>query len=51
MWSDQAIYSAGRNLSAYLKDSNPDQLAEATTGAQVLLAIVTEIRRRESPPS
>jgi hypothetical protein len=52
MWADQAIYTSGRYLTLHLKDrTTPEYLNEATTGAQVLLAIVTEIRRRETPPA
>jgi hypothetical protein len=46
-WSDQALYAVGRNLTAYQRDPLPEYLYEAQEGAQVLLAIVEEIRRRE----
>jgi hypothetical protein len=48
MWADQAIYTSGRYMTAYLKNPSPENLDEATTGAQVLLAIVNEMRRRDS---
>jgi len=48
-WADQAICSTGRSLTAYQRDRVPEFLLEAQTGAQVLLAIVNEIRRRDDP--
>lgn len=45
-WSDQAIYSAGRSLTMYARGSREEDLKEAHTAAQVLLAITTEIARR-----
>lgn len=45
-WSDQALYSAGRNLTQYQRDGLPEYLDEAETAAAVLSAIVAEIRRR-----
>lgn len=46
-WADQAIYSTGRSLTSYLKDRSKDTLAEAHVGAEVILAIVEEIQRRD----
>ena len=46
-WSDQALYAVGRNLTAYQREPLPEYLQEAQTGAQALLAIVEEIKRRE----
>jgi len=48
MWGDQALYSTGRSLTGHLKDRNGDSLAEAVTGAQVVLAIVEEVGRRNN---
>lgn len=46
-WADQAIYSTGRSLTAFDREGDPAFLEEALTGADVLQAIVREIRRRE----
>lgn len=46
--SDQALYSAGRNLTQYQRDGLPEYLDEADTAVAVLSAIVAEIRRRAS---
>lgn len=48
-WADQAIYTVGRNLTAYERTGSPENLQEAYTGAQVLLAIVREVERRDTP--
>jgi hypothetical protein len=47
-WADQAIYSTGRCLTAYQRDRSKDMLAEAHVGAEVILAIVEEIQRRDA---
>ena len=47
-WADQALYSAGRCLSAFEKTRDPAQLQEAQTASHVLYAIMEEIVRRES---
>lgn len=47
-WADQAIYSTGRNLTTYLRERNRDSLSEAHIGAEVILAIVEEIQRRDA---
>lgn len=47
-WSDQALYTTGRMVTAYQRDRNPEYLREALTGAQVSLAIMEEMTRRES---
>lgn len=46
-WADQAIYSTGRSLTAYLRERSPDSLHDAHVGAEVILAIVEEIQRRD----
>jgi len=46
-WSDQAIYTTGRCLTQYSREGAPEHLMDALTGAQVLLATVQEIRRRD----
>lgn len=45
-WADQALYTTGRNMTASLRDGGTEALDEALTGAQVLLAIAEELRRR-----
>lgn len=45
-WADQAIYTTGRSLTAHQRQPSVDLLAEAVTGAQVLLAITEEIAHR-----
>lgn len=45
-WADQAVYTAGRYLTLYRRSGDPKDLDEAATGAQVLLAIVEEIKQR-----
>jgi hypothetical protein len=46
-WADQAIYSTGRSLTSYMRDRSPEALREAHVGAEVILAIVEEIQRRD----
>ena len=46
-WADQAIYTTGRYLTQYLKTRESAELDEAETGAQVLMAIIAELRRRQ----
>lgn len=45
-WADQAIYTTGRSLTSHIREPSADLLAEALTGARVLLAITEEIARR-----
>lgn len=47
-WADQCLYTTGRNLTAHQRDPMPEYLDEAESGAQVLLAVVQEIRRRQT---
>ena len=47
-WGDQAIYTTGRYLTAYQRERLPEYLDEARTGAEALLAVVEEIRRRQA---
>jgi hypothetical protein len=48
-WADQAIYSTGRYLTAYQRERLPEYLEEARSGAEALLEVVDEIRRRQAP--
>lgn len=45
-WADQAIYTTGRYLTLHQRTRDLADLDEALTGAQVLLAITEEMRRR-----
>lgn len=45
-WADQAIYTTGRYLTLYGRTGDARDLEEALTGAQVLHAIVAEIKQR-----
>lgn len=47
-WGDQAIYTTGRYLTAYQRERLPEYLDEARTGAEALLAVVDEVRRRQA---
>lgn len=47
-WGDQAIYSTGRYLTAFQRERAPEYLDEARVGAEALLAVVDEIRRRQA---
>lgn len=45
-WSDQIIYSIGRNLSAWQKSQHEASLAEARMGAEALHAILDTLNER-----
>lgn len=45
-WSDQIMYSVGRNLSAWQKSQNPYSLEEARVGAEALHAILEALNER-----
>jgi hypothetical protein len=45
MWAENALFEIGRNL-AGLGPKSPEQIDEATLGAEVLLAICEEIKKR-----
>ena len=48
-WGDQALYSTGRYLTAYQRERLPEYLDEARLGAETLLGVVEEIKRRQAP--
>ena len=48
LWSDQAISQTGRYMTLWQRTHDAEHLSEATIGAQVLMAIVDEISRRNS---
>jgi hypothetical protein len=45
-WTDQIIYSIGRNLSAWQKSQNKSSLDEAQLGAEALHAILDTLKER-----
>ena len=48
VWTDQIIYSIGRNLSAWQKSQNQYSLEEARLGAEALHAIIDKLHERSS---
>jgi len=48
LWADQALSTSGRYLTMWQRTRDPENLEEAATGAQVLMAIIDEISRRNS---
>jgi hypothetical protein len=47
-WTDQIMYSVGRNLSTWQKTQYKDSLEEARLGAESLSAILNTISERHS---
>jgi hypothetical protein len=47
-WTDQIMYSVGRNLSAWQKSQNSFSLEEARVGAEALHAILETLSERTS---
>jgi hypothetical protein len=47
-WTDQIMYSVGRNLSAWQKSQNKASLEEARLGAESLHAILDTLNERTS---
>lgn len=47
-WTDQIMYSVGRNLSAWQKTQYKDNLEEARMGAESLNAILNTLSERHS---
>jgi len=45
-WTDQIMYSVGRNLSAWQKSQNSFSLEEARVGAEALHAILDTLSER-----
>lgn len=45
-WSDQIMYSIGRNLTAWQRSQHPATLEEARIGAEALHAILDTIKER-----
>ena len=45
-WTDQIMFTVGRNLSAWMKSQNADTLEEARVGAEALHAILDTLSKR-----
>ena len=45
-WAEQAVYPIERNLSSFGRSQGLAELNEAHMGAEALLAITTELKRR-----
>jgi len=45
-WSDQVLYSIGRNLSSWQKTEDNFNLEEARVGAESIYAILTTLKER-----
>ena len=46
LWSENALYAIGKNLTRWEKDQAPELLEEAHMGAEALLAITHELKKR-----
>jgi hypothetical protein len=45
-WSENALFVIGKNLTHWSRANDPDLLEEAHMGAEALLAITTELKKR-----
>jgi hypothetical protein len=45
-WTDQIMFTVGRNLSAWMKSQNEHTLEEARVGAEALHAILDTLSKR-----
>lgn len=46
-WSENSLFQIGKYLTHYLAENNSDMLEEAHMGAEALLAITHELKKRE----
>ena len=46
MWAENALYVIGKEVTHHQRDKNLDSLYEAELGAEALLAIVRELKKR-----
>lgn len=46
MWAENALYVIGKEITHHQRDKNIDALYEAELGAEALLAIVRELKKR-----
>ena len=45
-WAENALFEIGKGLTHSIRDNNEDALAEMEMGAEALLAITKELRKR-----
>lgn len=45
-WSENALYTIGKSLTHWARGNDQDLLEEAHMGAEALLAITTELKKR-----
>jgi len=48
MWAENALYVIGKGLTQWQRSNSDELLEEAHEGAQALLAITTELKKRNS---
>jgi hypothetical protein len=46
MWSENALYVIGKNLTHWSRSNDKDLLEEAHLGAEALFAITSELKKR-----
>jgi hypothetical protein len=46
-WAENALFEIGKGLTHSIRDKNPDVMAEMEMGAEALLAITRELRKRQ----
>ena len=46
MWAENALYVIGKEVTHYQRDRNVDALDEAILGAEALVAITKELKKR-----
>lgn len=48
LWAENALFVLGKNLTHWERDRSPELLEEAHIGAEALLAITNELKRRSN---
>jgi hypothetical protein len=48
MWAENALYVIGKGITQYQRSNNAELLEEAHEGAEALLAITTELKKRNA---
>jgi hypothetical protein len=46
LWAENALYVIGKEITHHQRDKNVDSLYEAELGAEALLAITQELKKR-----
>lgn len=46
-WTEHALFAIGKSITHWSRENNQDMLEEAHMGAEALLAITTELKKRE----